>query len=358
MFRQATFIFVAFTLQSPGFLDGRVKAESPAWGSPSSIAKTNRLPSRIQFDAPSILNCREVTTEEFANTHSLEKLLEVRLRVSSLVENGSDQQIQELFFLAYSPEKSFRIVDFTPTTSVLTEHAGPIETSQNRENANNAGLNFQPTIELAGKASINASLSDKQGDSRRTTMLPPMKQVVASGTQSRESAAYFKFRPNSQSTLEGTQEINLIIQVPIAWRADVLHVHCRGVTGSSSGTERSRLSRNDFVIPIYVENDAAAKLICDEYLRAESEFRRIGSREETTSGAKPSNTQNFVSKIGKFIKTTVSKPENKTTLPRNWMGNVIFAKAYRIYEAKLSPEASKAVQKLVLKRGALTELNH
>ena len=77
MFRQATFIFVAFTLQSPGFLDGRVKAESPAWGSPSSIAKTNRLPSRIQFDAPSILNCREVTTEEFANTHSLEKLLEV-----------------------------------------------------------------------------------------------------------------------------------------------------------------------------------------------------------------------------------------------------------------------------------------
>jgi len=358
MFRQATFVFVAFILPSPAFVDVQVNAEGPLYGSPANIAKPNRLPSRIKFDAPSILNCREVTTEEFANTHSLEKLLEVRLRVSSLVENGSDQQIQELFFLAYSPEKSFRIVDFTPTTSVLTEHAGPIETSQNRENANNAGLNFQPTIELAGKASINASLSDKHGESRRTTMLPPMKQVVASGTQSRESAAYFKFRPNSQSTLEGTQEITLIIQVPIAWRADVMHVHCRGTTAKASGTERSRLSRNDFVIPIYVENDAAAKLHCDDYLRAESEFRRIGAREETSSAAKTSNPQNFVSKIGKFIKTTVSKPESKPALPKNWMGNVIFAKAYRVYEAKLSPEARKAVQQLALKRDALTGLNH
>lgn len=348
MYRQAAFVFVAFTLPNFVFLNSEATAESPAWAS-----RSIHSPSRIKFDVPSILNCREVTTEEFANTHSLEKLLEVRLRVSSLVENGSDQQIQELFFLAYSPEKSFRVVDFTPTTSVLTEYAGPIETSQNRENANNAGLNFQPTLELAGKASINASISDKHGDSRRTTMLPPMKQVVASGTQNRESAAYFKFKPNSQSTLEGTQEITLIIQVPIAWRADIMHIHCRGLTAKSTGTDRSLLSRNDFVVPIYVENDAAAKLKCDEYLLAESNFRQIGSRERTSSIPNDSKKKDLVSKIGKFLKTTVSKPESDSAVPKSWMGNVIFAKAYKTYEAKLSSESRSAVQRLARTRNSI-----
>lgn len=354
--RKVAIVSVAF-VSGFAFDNSNANAESPFWVSPPKLSMTTQSPSRIKFDVPSILNCREVTTEEFANTHSLEKLLEVRLRVSSLVENGSDQQIQELFFLAYSPEKSFRIVDFTPTTSVLTEHAGPIETSQNRENANNAGLNFQPTIELAGKASINANISDKNGESRRTSMLPPMKQVVASGTQNRESAAYFKFRPNSQSTLEGSQEITLIIQVPINWRADIMHIHCRGITLKSKETERSLLSRNDFVVPLHVENDAAAKLNCDEYLRAESNFRRIGSKEKTASSSTSANKKDLVSKIGKFLKTTVSKPKRESTLPKNWMGNVVFAKSYKTYEAKLSTGTQNAVQQLARTRKAIVEMS-
>lgn len=286
----------------------------------STFSQDRSLP-QINFDVPAVIGCREVTTEEFANTHSLEKLLEVRLNASSLLANGTDRCIRELFFLIYSPERSFQVVDFSPQTTLITEFAAPIDETSNKENVNSAGFNFSPNLELAGKASLNANLSDKEGKSLRTSRLPPKQLAVASGTQRRGTAVYFKMKPSSQLTLEGTHEIVITLKVPIAWRADLMHVHCRGLTAwSESGP--SRKSRADFVVPIHLSSDAPAKILCEELVREEGRVRaRAVALDKKPQQQKK---KDFVSRVNLFVKREVLGKKDRQVNSTSWLGALIF----------------------------------
>lgn len=278
------------------------------------------LPPRIRFDVPAMVTCREITTEEFANTHSLEKLLEVRLTTSSLLATGTDRCIRELFFFVYSPERSFEIVDFSPQTTLITEFASPIDESQNQENSNSAGLNLTPNLELAGKANITASLSDRQATTKRISRLPPKQLAVASGTQNRGTAVYFKMKPSTQLTLEGTQDILLMIKVPIAWRADVMHVHCSGITADDEDGPFQR-SRSDFVVPIHLAADAPARIQCEELSRAERQLRKAAGRARFPS--EPSR-KDLTEQVSLFVRREIlGKKEPESARP-DWLGQVIF----------------------------------
>lgn len=307
-------------------------------------ATSQSSPESIHFDVPSTIHCLDVTTEEFKATRSLEKLLEIRFDVSALVENGSDQQIQELFFLAYSPQQRFRIVQQYPQTDLITEYAAPIDVNESRDNTNSMGLNVTPTFEFAGKAALNANISDRTGENRKISKLPPKQLLVASGTRNRQSGAYFKLKPSSQTTLEGRHEIRLIVRVPMQWRADLMYVHCRGVLRGRTGT--SKLSRQDFVVPLHIQNDAAAKSLCNQYVQAESQFRKMNHQVENAETPKA-----LIVSLDRLI----GKKEKNVSLPKNWTGKVIFSKDYQA-PSGLAPESAAALKRIKKARFDLEQL--
>lgn len=325
---------------------------------PSSANGQSQPLPQIEFDVPRHITCRDVTTEEFANTHSLEKLLEVRFKVSSLLANGTDRSIRELFFFIYSPERSFEIVDFTPQTTLITEFAGPVEESRNDEKSNSAGLNFAPTFEMSGKASLNANLSDRQGKTLRTTKLPPMQLAVASGTQKRGTAVYFKLKPSTQLTLEGSNEITLTIKVPVAWRADLMHVHCSGWTAlKTDGPVRK--SRADFVVPLHLESDAPAKIQCEQFSHCERVLRQMTRGVQTRPVARKSD---LASKVSIFVKREILGKKEKPTPTPNWIGEVIFnnhsvSQVESSLNVEIDSEAQNAIRNFRLQRADLLKLN-
>ena len=323
---------------------------------PTTSAQSAPVP-KIEFDVPGVIGCSEVTTPEFASTHSLEKLLEVRIKTSSLLETGPDRFIRELFFFIYSPEQSMQIVDFSPKTSLITEYAGPIEESVNRDNSSNAGFNFTPTLEMAGKANINASVSDRLGNSRRTTKLPPKQLSVSSGTQKRGTAVFFKFKPSSQSALEGSHELVLSLKVPISWRADILHVHCRGVTATDSRGP-AVTSRNDFLVPIHLAADAPAKLNCHKLLTCERKVRQLSSASHFSKRKKT----DLVKKVSLFVKHDLLGKAEKSQ-PVSWGGQVIFnnrswSKVESLNQIRLDPSAKQAIADFRSARKRVVDLNH
>lgn len=325
---------------------------SPSW------AQSPELPS-IRFDVPATIACQEVTDESFAQTHSLEKLLEVRITTSSLLESGSDRLIRELFFFIYSPDRSIRIVDLAPKTTLITEYASPIDESENRENSNSAGFNFTPNLEMTGKANINATLSDRVGKTRRTALLPPKQLAIASGTQNRTTAAYFKLKPSSQETLEGTQELVLFIKVPIAWRADLLHIHCRGKTGRPGG-KSTRVSRADFIVPIHAASDAPARLSSEKLVQAESRLRHLAAGFQPPAIRK---SKKLTDRVTLFVKQEILGKSPPPAPDPNWLGKVIFTRqsVASIEESSgidLSPEVETAVQEYRSARQKLLALNH
>ena len=325
---------------------------------PSTLAYGQKTPPRIEFDVPSIVSCRDITTDEFANTHSLEKLLEVRFNVSSLVSSGSDRCIRELFILAYSPERSFEVVDFSPQTTLITEFASPIDESRNVENSSNAGINFSPAFEMAGKANLNANVSDREGKTLRTSKLPPKKLAVASGTQKRGTAVYFKLKPSTQSTLEGSHEVVLTVKVPVAWRADLMHVHCSGVSAWTEDGPHSKY-RADFVIPVYLAADSPAKIVCEQFSDAELELRRSA---RTEYSKKSPAKKDLASKVSLFVKREILGKRKKPTPQSNWLGQVIFnnhsvAAIESQSGTELSDSAKTSVRKFRQCRIELLKLN-
>lgn len=317
---------------------------------------------QVKFDVPAVVSCRDITTEDFARTHSLEKLLEVRIKASSLIESGSDRLIRELFFFIYAPERSLRIVECLPATTMLTEYAAPIDVSQNQENSNTVGLSFTPQLELAGKANLNANLTDRKGETQRISRLPPKQLAIASGTQRRETAAYFKFKPSSQATLEGSQELLLTVRVPNSWRADLLHMHCRAVTGNASVT---RTSRADFIVPLHIESDAPAKIKCDQLLRAEQALRAAAAQDLASQSEKsqPKAIEKLSRHVTVFVKKEILRQSVKPPVnPNLWLGRIIFTgaadKILNDKSLQLSAQTQSAIRKFSQARSQLVSLNH
>ena len=318
-------------------------------------ASWSQSPHRVQFDVPVSVNCRDVTNEQFSSTHSQDKLLEIRMQVSSLFQNSTDQHFEEIFFLIHSPEKSIRVVDFAPQTSVQSEYASPIEVSRNKEDSKTAGFQFTPNLEWITKSSLNANFSDRTGETTKTTKLPPKKLAVASGSQSRQTAVYFKFKPNNQSSLEGVQQLTLIVQVPLTWRADLLHVHCRAKPCKSNV---QNLCQSDFIVPIHIENDAAAKGICDLYINAENQLRKTAQAEQLS---KIEEKKDLLDRLESLIAFKNERHGHKKMesekLPANWLGKIIFSQSVDSFADQLSQPTRKATQQFLVAREAVIELN-
>ena len=97
---------------------------------------------RVHFDLPYTIVCRDVTLPEFAAANPGQKLVEVKLAISSLLTAGEERDLTQYLIRVDSPEHKLAIVDYLPKTSHESRLAGPTTIQNTKENSTSLGINF------------------------------------------------------------------------------------------------------------------------------------------------------------------------------------------------------------------------
>lgn len=292
-------VLVVITLLAP-----RAEAKSP----------------RIAFDVHQIVGCNDVTPPEFAEHHPDERLVEARFPVSSLIEQGDEDDLIEYFYRFESPRRTARIVDYLPKTSMASELAGNVGVEKKKERTKSLGVVATGSLAEAINVTGNGSIGSKDTSSVRYELLPPMELVAASGTLNRGAAAFFKLKPTAQSTLEGGREFVLVLRVPADWRADVMYVRTQA-SGWKRGVvpplnERHRSGQQQFIVALHLEGDERAKRLATNLGIDELRLRRAArrNREQIEELAYPSVAHKF----GALLSIVDAK------IPAYWLQRVLY----------------------------------
>ncbi len=187
----------------------------------------------VIFDAPLSIACREVTTDEFADTHPEEKMIEVTIHVSTLVTAGLADDVDHLIVTFSSPSRRLRTVDFLPKTELAADLAGPIDVVEVAEQDKSLKASLGGGVGFRyGLADVSAAPAASTGTSRRQSSkesfqrLSSQHLLLASGTTNAGHGVFFKVKASSQTSLEGDQTFVCRFAVLRAWRGDWAKLEC------------------------------------------------------------------------------------------------------------------------------------
>lgn len=240
-------------------------------------------PPRVRFDTMPSVACRDVTDDEFASVNPDERLLEAKFEISSILDSGSETDLTEFFFRMTSPQQSFRIADYSPRTTLVSDYNGGIFIEKKQEDSKGLGIAVAGGWEGAnltghGDAGTKNTLTTKY------ELVAPLESVTASGTIQNGYGVYFKIRRSRQVTLEGAKEYQVIFRVPRQWRGDILHVHCeargmqRGIVHQLD--EEVRCGFSQFPIALYLAGDEEAKSIAEQFASSNHKLRSTAIRSQ------------------------------------------------------------------------------
>lgn len=297
------------------FLTGCVAVVALLGGSSTAVAAS---PS-VAFDVASLVECRDVTPPEFLRFHPRERLVEARLQISTLVSGDDVNELTELFYRVDSPERTFRFVDYFPKTTLSSEYAGNLGVEEKNEQSTNAGLSAAGSYGPLSGANATLSAGDKAASCRRYELLPPLETVAASGTVDRENGVYFKLRSTPRTSVEGAQEVVVILCVPAAWRTGYVMVRCQAFGKQRSlpftAYETQLRGQGNFLVGLYSAGDESAQAMAAAFVHAESELRRVAlsQREEIERRSIPTPVHELA------VHLSVKQPK----IPPTWLEQVL-----------------------------------
>ena len=241
-----------FTIALLSFTSSGIAAELPA----------------VRFDAGRLIACRVAATEDSARADPDEKIIEVNFRVSTLVTAGKATDIDELLIMITSPEDRVRVVDFSPSTQMVTDVEGPIEVVETEDTAKSVDARLggvasggHGIVDLQLKPTLGGGVTQGHSLTQTLKRRAPMHVKVASGTIDGQSGVFFKLKRNTQSTLEGVKEYSCRFAVPSDWRAGRAMVSCAARTERKGffGSRIHLCGSAEFSLGLYLEGDVKAK---------------------------------------------------------------------------------------------------
>lgn len=308
---------------------------------------------RVQFDMPYAVSCPEVTPPEFAAANPGDKLIEVKLGISSLLQAGKEKDLAQYFIRIETPQRTMQVHDFLPKTAHEAQQ-GNTTITKNSETTLSLGINITGHYQALTGSAITPGISQKNGSSIKYDLLPPLETVTASGTILRGSGVYFKLKSSERNLLEGEREFGLVLRVPKTWRGDYLHVRCeaegiaRGLV--SSLDQRQLCGQRDFLISLYLEGDTEARRAAEELSRAEVQLRNVAhvNAKEIQQRAAAS----FTSQLG------LSTGSSPSAIPADWQARLLFSHPSRAtIPKKLPREVVQAAQDFQSSQQALSQLS-
>lgn len=309
---------------------------------------------RVLFDMPYAVSCRDVTPPEFASANPGDKLIEVKLRISSLLQAGKEHDVAQYFIRAESPQRTMQVVDFLPKTARESLHGGNTSVQKNSETTISLGINVSGQYQALTAAAATTGISHKSGSCVKYELLPPLETVTASGTMLRGSGVYFKLKSSERNLLEGERDFALILRVPRGWRGDYLHVRCesegivRGLVGSLD--ERRLCGERDFLVALYLEGDAEARRAAESLSRSEANLRSViqAKAAEIKQRSQPT--------LGKQLGLLLGA--SGADIPHDWQARLLFGHPARASIPKQLPrEVVQAAQEFRSAQQSLSQLS-
>jgi hypothetical protein len=184
-------------------------------------------PPIVRFDMGHMVECRDITPPSPAGQNNDEKLIEAKIRISILVADGHQEDVDDVLVTIDSPTRRLRVAEFFPKTELAETVKGEVETTRTTEDTATAtatltGLHGLAIGQLGG---IRHNVVN-----HKFTELPAKCMVLASGTTGGEHGVFFKVKGSPQHALEGAQQFTVVFQVPKHWRGDWCVVSCQART--------------------------------------------------------------------------------------------------------------------------------
>jgi hypothetical protein len=234
------------------------------------------LGAEIAFDLPSSIECRDVTTKEFAVAHFNLRMVEAKLRISARVIDGKPADIVEFLYFVKT-DGSMRVQDYSPNTTLESAVAEDhIEITDATENSKATGLDahvaYKPLL-LGGSQNRNS----KKSESSHYQQIAPKDTVLSGGTIDREHGVFFRIRPSRSASLEGGKEFTLVATVPRSWRGDLCTISCaaRATKHSMMSTSVVPAGTSQVQVGMYLSGDAEAAALAENLRISQEAFAKL-----------------------------------------------------------------------------------
>jgi hypothetical protein len=176
--------------------------------------------TRVAFDIPSKVECRDVTPAKCAATHPTLKVIEAKFRISASFVEGNEESTVDFVYMISSPDMRLKVLDFLPNTTLESTTADDrievLDSTESTDATTGEARVGYSVLTLKG----SKSLTSKKTESNRYQRIAPKNLVLASGTVNRGNGCFYKLRPSQGISLEGSKEFVLLCIVPKTWRGD------------------------------------------------------------------------------------------------------------------------------------------
>lgn len=242
--------------------------------------------TKVAFDIPNKVECRDVTPEKCAAVHPTMKVIEAKFRISASFVEGEEASTVDVVYMISSPEMRLKVLDFLPNTTLESTAEDHIEVTDSTES----------TDALTGDAKVaysiltlggSANSTNKKTESNKYKKIPPKHLVLASGTVNRGNGVFYKLRPSQEASLEGAKEFVMLCIVPKTWRGDWCTVVC-----SARAKKKSTLSSTVAIagieqahVGLYLEGDREASELSESLTEVQMAHGGVLSKQLTKEAA-------------------------------------------------------------------------
>ena len=281
----------------------------------------------VQFDVVHSVAACDVSTDEFQQTHPDEKLIQIKLPISSLV-HAEESRLQFLYVVSSTTGHPFQVVDYAPKTTLMSDIEGLVSSEVAEDHSASIGIHALTPSDFPAKTDANAKLNRGKRRIEQLDRMPPKQLLSASGTMHRGLSAYFKLNPSTQTTLEGHRLFEITARVNKSWRASLLHVRCVALRSSETSPQpTSACNRQDFVVGVYLAGDEQAKTNVQKLSTAQFELQQLAR-----THAHSIDEQRFPTighKLGAAL--LVVKPQ----IPEDWLNHLLSSGDFHHFERHL-----------------------
>jgi hypothetical protein len=188
----------------------------------------------VEFDVRRAVECRDMTSTDFAHQHPNERLVECAFTVSVNLVSGNIEEVDAIRVEINNCDNSMTVRNFSPATRLESEYGGDIQTTRTHESSRTLAASLGGEIPNAFGGvvakltpTINGGGSGKEVITETTKRAAPKRVVIASGTMSDEHGVFFTLRSSPLSSLEGLHEFKVQFIIPSEWRGGSVQVVCR-----------------------------------------------------------------------------------------------------------------------------------
>lgn len=232
--------------------------------------------SPVQFDVGYLTPAIDVTTPDFQNARPGYRLLQMDLMISTMVDSRVADDLIETTFFVELHNPRIQIEDFSPQTTLQSPYAGNISKENRTELDVNGKLSANERFDKSLGADATLGFNRKHATVEKVDILPELKLVAASGTIHRGRGVFYRFNRTTQTSLEGTTMLGIVLAVPESWSADTMSVRCRAKIRQSvvpgAPSKETELPESQYTVATYQAGNRYAAEVAERYIQEESRW--------------------------------------------------------------------------------------